>query len=63
MRTPGTAERLDTPYFLEGFLANIPVGSVGTTMDVDGAAVYLASPVATLVNGTALFVGGEWTAR
>lgn len=63
VRTPGTAERLDDPEFLEGVLTNIPVGRVGTTTDVAGAVVYLASPVAALVNGTTLLVDGGWTAR
>lgn len=62
VRTPGTAERLDDPEFLEGVLANIPVGRVGTTTDVAGAVLYLASPAA-LVNGTTLLVDGGWTAR
>ncbi|MDP9425279.1 MAG: 3-oxoacyl-ACP reductase FabG [Actinomycetota bacterium] len=62
VRTPGTAERLDDPEFLEGVLANIPVGRVGTMTDVAGAVLYLASPAA-LVNGTTLLVDGGWTAR
>ena len=63
VRTPGTAERLDDPEFLEGVLSNIPVGRVGTTTDVAGAVVYLASPAAALVNGTTLLVDGGWTAQ
>ena len=63
VRTAGTAERLDDPEFMEGVLANIPVGRVGTTTDVAGAVVYLASPAASLVNGITLPVDGGWTAH
>ena len=63
VRTPGTAERLDDPAFLEEVLSSIPVGRVGTTTDVAGAVIYLASPAASLVNGTTLLVDGGWTAR
>jgi NAD(P)-dependent dehydrogenase (short-subunit alcohol dehydrogenase family) len=63
VRTPGTAERLDDPAFLGDVLARIPVGRVGTTTDVAGAVLYLASPAASLVTGTVLVVDGGWTAR
>jgi NAD(P)-dependent dehydrogenase (short-subunit alcohol dehydrogenase family) len=63
IRTPGTAERLDDPEFLSGVLARIPVGKVGTTTDVAGAVVYLASPAAGMVNGSVLTVDGGWTAQ
>jgi NAD(P)-dependent dehydrogenase (short-subunit alcohol dehydrogenase family) len=63
IRTPGTAERLDQPEFLADVLERIPVGRVGTTTDVAGAVIYLASPTASLVTGTVLIVDGGWTAR
>src|SRR4051812_45443859 len=63
IRTPGTAERLDDPEFLAGVLERIPVGHVGTTTDVAGAVVYLASPAAGMVNGSVLTVDGGWTAQ
>jgi NAD(P)-dependent dehydrogenase (short-subunit alcohol dehydrogenase family) len=63
VRTPGTAERLDDPAFLADVLTRIPVGRVGTTTDVAGAVLYLASPAASLVTGTVLVVDGGWTAR
>ena len=63
IRTPGTAERLDRPDFLADVLERIPVGRVGTTTDVAGAVIYLASPAASLVTGTVLVVDGGWTAR
>lgn len=63
IRTPGTAARLDDPVFLADVLARIPLGRVGTPMDVAGAVVFLASPAAALVTGTVLPVDGGWTAQ
>jgi NAD(P)-dependent dehydrogenase (short-subunit alcohol dehydrogenase family) len=63
IRTPGTAERLDTPAFAADVLSRLPVGRVGDTMDVAGAVIYLASPAADLVTGTVLLVDGGWTAH
>jgi NAD(P)-dependent dehydrogenase (short-subunit alcohol dehydrogenase family) len=63
VRTPGTAERLDQPEFLAEVLGRIPVGRVGTTSDVAGAVIFLASPSAGLVNGTSIVVDGGWTAQ
>jgi NAD(P)-dependent dehydrogenase (short-subunit alcohol dehydrogenase family) len=61
VRTPGTAERLDTPEFAADVLSRIPLGHVGTTMDVAGAVIYLASPAAGMVTGENLLVDGGWT--
>lgn len=63
IRTPGTAERLDTPAFAADVLSRLPVGRVGTTMDVAGSVIYLASDAAALVTGTILLVDGGWTAQ
>lgn len=63
IRTPGTAERLDTPAFAADVLSRLPVGRVGDTMDVAGAVIYLASPAADMVTGTVLLVDGGWTAH
>ena len=63
IRTPGTAERLDRPEFLADVVSRIPVGHVGTTTDVAGAVIYLASPAAGLVTGSVLVIDGGWTAR
>jgi NAD(P)-dependent dehydrogenase (short-subunit alcohol dehydrogenase family) len=63
IRTPGTAERLDDPDFAADVLARIPVGRFGTTADVAGAVLYLASPGAGLVTGVVLPVDGGWTAQ
>ncbi len=61
--TPGTAERLDEPAYLEAVLARLPIGRVGTTTDVAGAVIYLASPAAGMVSGHVLLVDGAWTAQ
>jgi len=63
IRTPGTADRLDQPEFLADVVSRIPVGHVGTTTDVAGAVIYLASPAASLVTGSVLVIDGGWTAR
>lgn len=60
--TPGTAERLDDPVFLEGVLDKIPRGRVATIDDVASAVLYLASDHADMVTGTLLLVDGGWTA-
>jgi 2-deoxy-D-gluconate 3-dehydrogenase len=61
--TPGTAERLDQPAYLESVLSRLPIGRVGTTTDVAGAVLYLASPAGGMVSGHVLVVDGAWTAQ
>lgn len=61
--TPGTAERLDDPDYLDGVLARLPIGRVGTIADVAAAVIYLASPAGAMVSGTVLLVDGGWTAQ
>lgn len=61
--TPGTAERLDDPDYLNGVLDRLPIGHVGNITDVAGAVIYLASPAGGMVNGTVLLVDGGWTAQ
>lgn len=61
--TPGTAERLDQPDYLKSVLDRLPIGRVGTIMDVAGAVIYLASPASGMVNGEILKVDGGWTAQ
>jgi NAD(P)-dependent dehydrogenase (short-subunit alcohol dehydrogenase family) len=61
--TPGTAARLDQPEYLERVLDRLPIGRVGTTTDVAGAVIYLASPAGGMVSGHVLLVDGAWTAQ
>ncbi len=61
--TPGTAERLDDPTYLAGVLERLPIGRVGTTTDVAGAVIYLASPAGAMVTGHILLVDGGWTSQ
>ena len=63
IRTLGTAERLDDPTFLADVLGRIPVGRVGSPMDVAGAVVFLASRSSSLVTGSVVSVDGGWTAQ
>lgn len=61
--TPGTAERLDNPAYLESVLNRLPIGKVGQIKDVAGAVIYLASPAGAMVSGSVLMVDGAWTAQ
>lgn len=61
--TPGTAERLDNPEYLEGVLNRLPIGRVANIKDIAGAVIYLASQAADMVTGTVLKVDGGWTAQ
>jgi NAD(P)-dependent dehydrogenase (short-subunit alcohol dehydrogenase family) len=63
IRTPGTAERLDQPEFLADVLSRLPIGRVGSTMEVAGAVIFLASDAASLITGAVLPVDGGWTAQ
>ena len=56
--TPLTSFQRDNPAVREEFLANIPLGRVGTPRDVAGAAVFLASDEADWISGDTLFVDG-----
>jgi NAD(P)-dependent dehydrogenase (short-subunit alcohol dehydrogenase family) len=61
--TPGTADRLDNPEYLQGVLDRLPIGKVAQIKDVAGAVIYLASPAGDMVSGTILLVDGGWTAQ
>jgi len=63
IRTPGTAERLDTLEFAADVLSRLTIGYVGNTKDVAGVVIYLASSAAYLVMETVLLVDGGWTAH
>jgi NAD(P)-dependent dehydrogenase (short-subunit alcohol dehydrogenase family) len=54
---------LNDPVKYQEFVARIPMGRWGDLDELAGAVVFLASPAAAYVTGTALFVDGGWTAR
>src|SRR3954470_7589610 len=60
--TDGTRPALSDPEFLKQTVGRIPLGRIGEPKEVAGAVVFLASPAASLVNGTILHVDGGWTA-
>ncbi|MCS4269835.1 MULTISPECIES: SDR family NAD(P)-dependent oxidoreductase [Raoultella] len=53
---------LADPTFHQQVLSNIKLGRLGQLEDVMGPVVFLASPAAALITGTALLVDGGWTA-
>lgn len=63
IETPMTRPFFEEPGFLEAVLAKIPLGRLGQLEDVMGPVVFLASPAAALVTGSALMVDGGWTAH
>lgn len=63
IETAMTRPFFEEPGFLESVLANIPLGRLGQIEDMMGPVVFLASPAAALVTGSALMVDGGWTAR
>jgi NAD(P)-dependent dehydrogenase (short-subunit alcohol dehydrogenase family) len=40
------------------FIANLPIGRLGETRELEGAAVFLASDASSYITGTALYVDG-----
>lgn len=59
--TPGTKKWLDNPAFRASVRKRIPLGRIGSPMDVAGPVVFLASPAASLITGETLMVDGGWT--
>ena len=53
---------LNDPVKYQEFIKRIPMGRWGELDEITGAAVYLASPSASFVTGSSLFVDGGWTA-
>ncbi len=61
--TPLVRRIVDTPEKREFITSRIPLGSMCKMEDIMAAAVYLASPAASMITGTHLLVDGGWTAQ
>jgi 2-deoxy-D-gluconate 3-dehydrogenase len=63
MATANTAALRVDPVRSEAILGRIPAGRWGTPGDLEGAAVFLASPASDYVNGAVIPVDGGWLTR
>jgi NAD(P)-dependent dehydrogenase (short-subunit alcohol dehydrogenase family) len=52
---------LDDPVKYQDFVRKIPMGRWGEVEELAGAVVFLASPAASYVTGSSLFVDGGWS--
>ncbi|MEY4285596.1 MAG: glucose 1-dehydrogenase [Betaproteobacteria bacterium] len=60
--TPMTEATRANPERLERFVARIPCGRLGQPEEIAGPVVFLASPMASYVNGTMLSADGGYSA-
>jgi NAD(P)-dependent dehydrogenase (short-subunit alcohol dehydrogenase family) len=60
--TPQVAMLLDDPAFKAGVVSRIPLGRVGGTDDLVGAAIFLCSDAASFITGQVLGIDGGLTA-
>ena len=60
--TPQVAMLLDDPEFKKNIVARIPIGRVGGTGDLVGAAIFLCSDASSFVTGQILGIDGGLTA-
>ena len=58
IETPMTQATRDNPARLARFVAGIPLGRIGHAAEIAGPAVFLASELASYVNGVCLLVDG-----
>jgi NAD(P)-dependent dehydrogenase (short-subunit alcohol dehydrogenase family) len=61
IETPLTVGLLNDEAFRARMVRAIPLGRIGQVEDVMGAAVFLASPAAALINGASLLIDGGMT--
>jgi NAD(P)-dependent dehydrogenase (short-subunit alcohol dehydrogenase family) len=60
--SPGGVFDKQPDSFVEKYVAKTPLGRMGTTKDIVGAVLYLASDASLYVTGHNLIVDGGWTA-
>jgi NAD(P)-dependent dehydrogenase (short-subunit alcohol dehydrogenase family) len=63
IETPLTQPFFADPAFRADTLRRIPLGRIGQVEEVAAAAVFLASPAASLITGTSLVIDGGYTAQ
>lgn len=63
IETDNTEALRNDPERSQSILSRIPAGRWGSTDDMKGAVVYLASPASNYVNGILLTVDGGWMGR
>jgi len=64
IHTPGTAPALADAEFRSDVIERIAaLHRIGEPVEVAGAVVFLASPLASLITGHTLLIDGGWTAR
>ena len=63
IRTPLTESYFEDESFERDLATTVPQGRYGVAADVASAALYLASDMASYVNGAALTVDGGWLAE
>ena len=59
--TDGTRKWLANRAFRASVQRRIPLGRIGTPLDVARPVVFLASPAAALITGATLMIDGGWT--
>jgi NAD(P)-dependent dehydrogenase (short-subunit alcohol dehydrogenase family) len=63
IETPLTVGLLSDEKVMARSIRAIPLGRIGQVEDVMGAAVFLASPAAALINGASLLIDGGMTCQ
>jgi len=61
--SPGGIWRDQDEAFVKRYIANTPLGRMGSEQDLKGAIAYFASDLSKYVTGQELFVDGGWMVR